>query len=144
MLPQFELQHKRRMHAKRHRDEQRKRVVLILCSVTCCLALLIVFNVYYIYRNAPKVSDYKDNVSGGSTRGGVRKREIWIDRDAQPFVSCAMLLTMCMYCTFVLETEKDFVSILLIGDSCTLCCLSHPEPGSESNEESSSYHGCRA
>ena len=103
MLPQFELQHKRRMHAKRKREEQRKKVVLAVFSVTCLLALLIFFNVYYIYRNQPEASDFKDNIQG-KKKGSIRKRDIWIDKDAQPFVS----LSGCL-----ISDVSDLVLMLL-------------------------------
>jgi len=92
MLPQFELQAKRRMHAKRRREQQRQKLALLVCSVTCLLAMLIFFNVYYIYRNNPAPGDYADNVKGsggGSSGSNVRRRGPWIGKDAQPFVSIA-------------------------------------------------------
>jgi multidrug resistance efflux pump len=87
MLPQFELQAKRRLHhVKRRRQEQRRRVAIMVFSVTFLLGLLIFFNVYYIYRNHPS--------TGGSilenTVSRVRRRgDAWVAKDAQPFVSCS-------------------------------------------------------
>ena len=90
MLPQFELQHKRRMHAKRRRQEQRQKVAFVVFSVTCLLGLLIFFNIYYIYRNRPEPVDYDAHgqpVFVGKTSNVRRRSKNWIDQDSQPFVS---------------------------------------------------------
>lgn len=84
MLPQFELQKKRRMHAKRRRQEQRQKVFTVVVSVLCLLGALIVFNVYYIFRNEPQPSGNGDVRS--QTGGNVRRRGPWVTPDAQPFV----------------------------------------------------------
>lgn len=98
MLPQFELQAKRRMHAKRRRQEQRQKVALVIFSVTCLLAILIFFNIYYIYRNQPTPSNSTNDAESVTRKTGtsnkVRRRDPWIAKDAQPFVSYLLLLRL--------------------------------------------------
>ena len=84
MLPQFELQKKRRMHAKRRRQEQRQKIFRVVVSVLCLLGALIIVNVYYIFRNEPQPSNNGDVRS--KTGGNVRRRGPWVTSDAQPFV----------------------------------------------------------
>ena len=85
MLPQFELQKKRRMHAKRRRQEQRQKIFRVVVSVLCLLGALIIFNVYYIFRNEPQPSNNNGDVRS-RTGGNVRRRGPWVTSDAQPFV----------------------------------------------------------
>lgn len=85
MLPQFELQAKRRLHhVKRRRQEQRRRVAIMVFSVTFLLGLLIFFNVYYIYRSH---SSTGDSILDKAVNRVRRRGDAWVAKDAQPFVS---------------------------------------------------------
>ena len=104
MLPQFELQKKRRMHAKRRRQEQRQKIFTVVVTVLCLLGAMIVFNVYYIFRNEPQPSGNSDVRSQTGT-GNVRRRGPWITADAQPFVSTTYCL-VCFNTSKKIEVEK--------------------------------------
>lgn len=106
MLPQFELQAKRRMHAKRKRERRQRRVVLIILSISGCLCILICYNLYYILRNNPNAHNDSDSedmfpgdsshhhhhhnrwrkrIRGGSSRDEEASEKNWVNKDAQPF-----------------------------------------------------------
>ena len=94
MLPQFELQVKRRMYAKRRRNERQRRVVIVIIATSGVLLLLICFNMYYIFRNKPDAGgDFVAGERGRKYSRLFRRRDTdtWISKDAQPFVSIILL-----------------------------------------------------
>lgn len=104
------------MHAKRRRQEQRQKIFTVVVTVLCLLGAMIVFNVYYIFRNEPQPSGNGDVRSQTGT-GNVRRRGPWITADAQPFVSTILCFHASMkidwkellfahYLAFVFEYQQ--------------------------------------
>jgi len=123
MLPQFELQKKRRMHAKRRRQEQRQKVALIVFSITCLLGVLIFFNIFYIFRNTPESSNDGGRLQTEAQMKGARnvRRRFgpWVSKDSQPFVSVFAFLSLLSGSHRDWMCTKKFTHDKLSNSSCS-------------------------